>query len=90
MILGIKGIEESWFYQDILAEGESKGLAKGRIEVARSFLVQLGTHHYSGEPTPEVRAAIEAITDLGRIESLMKRLLEVSSWDEFLEALQED
>ena len=79
MILGIKGIEESWFYQDILAEGESKG----RIEEARLLLVRLGTLRF-GEPSPAVRAEIDAIAEVEPLEFLLERLLVASSWDELL------
>jgi hypothetical protein len=32
MVLGIRGIEDSWVYQDILAEGFAKSLAEGQAK----------------------------------------------------------
>ena len=36
MILGIRGIEESWVYQDILAKGKAEGEAEGGAQACRA------------------------------------------------------
>ena len=37
MIFGIRGMEESWVYQDIFAEGEAEGEAKGAVDERVTF-----------------------------------------------------
>ena len=87
MILGIHGIEESSVYQGIFAKGEAKGEtkgeAKGRVEEARLAILRLG-HKKFGEPDRHVRATIDAIDDVDQLNSLLDRILDVSSWDDLL------
>ena len=89
MVLGIRGIEESWVYQDILAkglaEGEAKGLAKGRDEEARRILLDLGRRKL-GQPDESVLARIAGLTDLEYLNLLINRILDVSTWAELLDA----
>jgi len=83
MILGIRGIEESSVYQDIFAKGEAMGEAKGRAEEARLAILRLGWKRF-GEPDEGVRTTIDAIDDIDHLNSLLDRILDVSSWDELL------
>jgi hypothetical protein len=87
MILGIHGIEESSVYQGIFAKGETKGEAKGeakgRVEEARLAILRLGRKKF-GEPDPQVSTTIDAIDDVDQLNSLMDRILDVSSWDDLL------
>ena len=89
MVLGIRGIEESWVYQDILAkglaEGEAKGLAKGRDEEARRILLDLGRRKL-GQPDESVIARIAGLTDLEFLNLLINRILDASTWAELLDA----
>jgi hypothetical protein len=77
MILGIRGIEESWVYQDILAQG--------KLEEARSILLSLGRKKL-GQPDEQVLARIEGLTDLEHLNLLIEHILDASSWDELLAA----
>lgn len=91
MILGIRGIEESWVYQDILAKGEARGEvkgraegrtegeARGRVEEARDVLLRLGRKRL-GLPDPAILAELSKIEDLDRLDGLLDRVLDVSSW----------
>ncbi len=79
MVLGIRGIEDSWVYQDILAEGIVQGKAKGIAEA----LLRLGRKTL-GPPDERVTAAITAITDRERLDALVDRITEVATWDELL------
>jgi predicted transposase YdaD len=81
MILGIPGIEESSVYQGILAKGEARGEAKGRVEDARAILIRHGTKKF-GPPNEQARAQIAALSDLDRLHDLVDRVLDVASWDE--------
>jgi hypothetical protein len=95
MSLGIRGIEESWLYQEYFqkgkaegeAEGEVKGEAKGRAEglvaQAREDLLLLGREKF-GPPSAAVSDQIAKINDRDRLAALLRRILAVSSWDDLL------
>jgi Domain of unknown function (DUF4351) len=53
------------------------------VEGARHVLLRQGRAKF-GEPDAATLAAIESLTDLGRIEQLGERLLQVNSWQELL------
>lgn len=76
---GVRGMRESSAYQMILEEGETVGRAKE----AKKILLRQGRKRF-GEHDPSVIARIEAITDLDQVETLIDRLLDVSSWEELL------
>jgi hypothetical protein len=76
---GIRAMKESSSYLAILEEG----CAQGEMREAARLLKKLGTRRF-GPPDHAVLEAIEAVTDLERIELLLERLLEVSSWQELL------
>ncbi len=80
-------IEESSAYQIILDKGRAKGLAEGKqqgaIEELRKTLVRLGRQRF-GPPAAEALAALEAITDLSRLEQMSETLLTVANWQELL------
>ncbi len=86
----IKALRPLWrssTYQKILEEGRAEvraeELAKGRAEGARRFLRRLGTRRF-GKPDAHIEAALDAIADLERLERLLDRVLEVTTWDELL------
>jgi predicted transposase YdaD len=83
MILGIRGIEESSVYQDIFAQGEAQGRVAGRVEEARLAILHLGRKK-CGQPDEGVRSTIGAIDDVDQLNSLLVRLMDVSSWEELL------
>ena len=64
-------MEESSTYQYIVSKGEKR------------LLLLQGRKRF-GSPDLQTAAAIEAITDLERLEQLGERLLDVSSWEELL------
>ena len=72
-------MKESVTYQAILEEGE----AIGKAEEARRVLLLLGREQF-GEPSAKIVALLDAVTDLGRLEALVLRLLYVKSWEELL------
>jgi predicted transposase YdaD len=95
MILGIRGIEESWVYQDIFAEGEAKGRAEGKaegkaegaVEEARNAFLRMGRKKL-GEPDEQVLSLLAALGDLDRLNLLLDGLLEVGRWDDLLPLLR--
>ncbi len=70
-------MKESSTYQAILDEG--------RAEEARKVLLLVGGKQF-GPPDAQTRAAIDAITDLVRLEGLMERSFDVASWEELLKS----
>jgi hypothetical protein len=71
-------------YPDIReSPGYKVFFSEGRIEEARSLILRMG-HKKLGPPTPGVEAALNAITDLARLEALSEKLLDVNTWDELL------
>jgi hypothetical protein len=71
----MKGREQSSFYQLILEKGEIAGAQKLLFRLGRSRL---------GPIPRRIRAAIQAIDDLEKLERLGERMLDVSSWSELL------
>jgi hypothetical protein len=78
-------MEESSTYQAILRKGRDKGLEEGRADEARSLLLRIGTRQF-GPPDVDVRTRLDAVSDLGRLESLMDRMVDktVTSWAQLL------
>jgi hypothetical protein len=72
-------MEESSTYQAIVA----KGVSKGALKEAKKFVLFMGRERF-GLPDAEAATAIEAITDLERLEQMGQRLLYVSSWQELV------
>ena len=79
LLKGVREMEESTTYQAILEKGEVKGVLKGE----KALLLRIGRQRL-GVPSPEVGDAIEAIADVGRIESLAERIMNVSTWEQLL------
>lgn len=83
----VEGMQESTTYQAILDEGHvrgrAEGWAEGRAEEARRMLLRLGRAKLGPADAATV-AALEALTDLDRLEALGERLLKVASWQELL------
>lgn len=84
-------MKESATYRAILEEGleegrqkgRQEGLQEGQAEEARTIVLRLGGKRF-GSPSAEVQAAIQAESDLTRLEALLERLLEAESWQELI------
>ncbi len=74
-------MEESTTYQAIIRKGE----ARGRAEEARRLLLRLGQKQL-GQPDAAVVAAVQAITDVERLEALAEQVLEARTWQQLLPA----
>jgi predicted transposase YdaD len=91
LLRGVSGLEESTIYQEILGkgqeigrvEGREEGREEGRAEEARALLLRMGNKRF-GAPSDQVKAVLETIASLARLEALADRLLEVETWQEFL------
>jgi hypothetical protein len=74
---GVQTMHESTTYRRIINDG--------RLEEARRILIRQGTKRFR-EPDAATVAALDAIKDLERLESLGERILDpdVHDWDELL------
>ncbi len=71
--------------EDFKAEGLAEGMTVGRAEGLRLSVAHLGRKKF-GPPSPEQEATLNAITDPARLEALVDRVLDATSWDELLKA----
>lgn len=93
LLKGVWNMRESSTYQAIIKEGLRKGLRKGRQEgreegrraEVRRVLLRQGTLRF-GAPDDAVVAAIEAIDDVDRLETLTDRLVDPATggWNDLL------
>ncbi len=79
LMQGLHGMRESATYQLILEEGRELGKLAGEKEV----LEQLGTRLFGPMPA-QIRAELDSIGSTDRLRELANRLLDVSSWDEWM------
>jgi hypothetical protein len=81
LLKGVAEMQESTTYQAILREGREVG----RIDGEQQILLRQGTKKF-GKPDPAIRSAIEAITDIQRLEALGERIIEpgIRDWNELL------
>jgi hypothetical protein len=86
MFLDVRGMKESWVYQDIFAEGKAEGRAEGAVEEARNALLRVGRKKL-GEPNERVLSLLAALGDLDRLNLLLDALLEAARWDDLLPLL---
>jgi hypothetical protein len=83
LLRGVATMKESVTYQAILEEGAAIGEARGKAAEARRMVLLMGRNRF-GEPSARVKAALDAVTDLGQLEDLGIRLLQATSWEELL------
>ena len=76
-------MKESVTYQAILEEGEARGEARGLLAGEKKLLRLQGEQRF-GPPDEATAAALEALTDLARVEELGVWLLQAGSWQELL------
>lgn len=84
---GVLSMKDSVTYQKIFGDGEAKGKregkTEGKVDEARALLVKLGTRRLGRMPRG-MKAKLESITDVRRLEDLVLRAAEISSWAELL------
>jgi len=74
-------------YDRGLEEGFKQGLEQrfkqGEVLGAQRALMRLGRRKLD-EPSPEILIQLRQISDVDRLESLVARVFDVSSWEELL------
>ena len=81
-----QAIFEEWreeVRQKAFEEGYQQGYQEGRIEEAQRILLLQGTALF-GKPSVKVRRVLAGITDLELLESLLLRVIQISSWTDLL------
>jgi hypothetical protein len=84
MVLGIRGIEESWVYQDIFAKGRAEGEAKGRAEGEAKGRTE---GEAKGRAEGEVEEARKILLGLGQktlgqpVEPMLAEIVAISDLD---------
>lgn len=73
---GVRAMRESDTYLAILEEGA--------VEQTQKILLRQGRKRF-GEPGATTQAALQAISDLSRLERLIDRVLDAASWQELLQ-----
>jgi predicted transposase YdaD len=73
-------MHESPTYQAVLRKGRQEGHQEGRQEEARLLLLRHGTRRF-GTPDAAIIAAVEAIHDVDRLESLTDRIVDATAGD---------
>lgn len=90
LLRGARGMRESSTYQMILeegrVEGEIRGRAEGQIIEARRIVLGLGTSKF-GTPDAATLATLERLDNLDALHRLAAGLLQTSTWEELLAAL---
>ncbi len=90
LLRGVRQMEDSVTYQEIvakgLAQGMAQGMAQGKLQHARDSLLRLGSKRF-GPPAASVREAVNRIDDPDRLDLLTDRVLDAASWDDLLGTL---
>jgi hypothetical protein len=75
---GVRAMHESDTYLAILDEGQEK--------CARKYILIVGEERI-GPPDESVKAQVEGVTDLERLDRMFRRAVKAASWQEILETL---
>jgi hypothetical protein len=75
LVQEVMGMEESVTYQAIIR--------KGRLSEARQVIFRLGEKRF-GSADEATTATLNAIDDVAKLDKLIDRILDVSSWQELL------
>jgi hypothetical protein len=68
-------------------EGRAEGRTEGRAEGVRATVLQLGRQKFGKAPSRKQQQALQAVTEIERLQALAARVLDVASWRELLEGV---
>ena len=87
LIREVTRMKESSTYQAILEEGRAEGRLEGRreerlksVRTLRENVLRVGTR-FCGEPSPDLRERILALSNSDTLDEILKRLVDVDDWD---------
>lgn len=76
-------LEDSISYQWVLEEGRARGVTQGRVETARDSLLLVAGQRFGPIP-PAAQAAIQTVTNAGRLRRMLERVQGAADWDGLL------
>jgi predicted transposase YdaD len=76
LLRGVRAMKESTTYQAIMEEG--------RVEEIREDIRDLGERKFNAPMPPQVQTVVVGILDRAQLKQLLRRILDVESWDELL------
>ncbi|MBM3994949.1 MAG: hypothetical protein FJ303_12475 [Planctomycetes bacterium] len=80
---GVRAMRDSATFIAILEEGREEGRQEGRLEELKAMILRLG-RKLLGEPGGEIRAHLDSVTNVGRLELLLEGIVDVKSWRDLL------
>jgi predicted transposase YdaD len=88
---GITAMRQSSAYEHFVSEGRVQGLKeglqegvrKGHLEEARETLLRQGQIRF-GPPDQKTEDALESVTDLKQLKSLLDRVITAHSWSDLV------
>jgi predicted transposase YdaD len=87
LLRGVVAMKESTVYQaavrEGMAQGEAKGLAQGALAEARKLVLIAGESHF-GPADAQVKADLEHIDEVERLEAMMARHQQAADWQDLL------
>jgi hypothetical protein len=83
LVREVQTMEESVTYQAIIHKGLQQGLQQGKLHEIKQTVLRQGRKRF-GEPPASTVTALEAISDLERLERMSEHLLDVATWDDLL------
>jgi predicted transposase YdaD len=83
LLKGVRAMEESVTYQEIIRKGKAEGRAEGLAEEAQRILFLVGSDAF-GQPDRATKATITGLTNRQQLEALIQRVRTVKSWQELL------
>jgi predicted transposase YdaD len=83
---GITAMRQSSAYEHFVSEGRAIGRKEGHLEEARETLLRLGQIRF-GPPDQTIEDALESVTDLKLLKSLLDRVITATDWSELVASL---
>jgi hypothetical protein len=83
---GLEGwnVMKSEVLEELREKVRQEAQVEGRTEEARAMILRLGRQRFKKGATRKQKTALEANTDLARLERIIDRLLTAASWDDLL------
>ncbi|HKI33077.1 MAG TPA: hypothetical protein VKA46_14595 [Gemmataceae bacterium] len=70
--------------EEVRSEARAEGKAEGRMETLRQAILRLGRQRFDKVAGRKQKAQLNEMTDVPRLERILDRVLDATSWDELL------